>query len=294
MLLGAAWNLLFLPVIGKKGKHMSKWLVFSALALVVIAGFAQWLGYGSFLSIEGLLIVAGGSILNAHLSHPREDVANAFKAIFQMLEKPRITRDHLHRDIMQLIRWSYVVQAEDLQGLEKESARKIHDPILRYGMDLVITGYPADKIRDMMLTVAESEFERHCAPVAVLRNMAATAPAFGMVGTLIGMITLMHSIGADISNIGSGLAIAMLATLYGLLVARLLCLPAADKLLHKEENVYFRNCMMTEGFVLLAEKHKPFYVQDKLNSFLEPSRHIDFDNMVHRVSRRQFASPAAA
>ena len=261
-----------------------------SLVTTIIYGAAS---YHAFLSLEGLLIVIGGSVINAFMSYQQEDVWKAFATIRNMLKKSPATRTGLHHDIMQFIRWSYVMQAEDLLGLDKEIAGKIRDPILRYGMDLVITGYPADKIREMVRTAAEAEFERRCVPVTVLRNMAATTPAFGMIGTLVGMVTILNNVGSDISNIGGGLAIAVCSTLAtGLLAARLVCLPAADKLLQREENKHFRNDMMAEGFALLAEKQKPYYVQDKLNSFLEPSQQIDVDDYVHRSSRRQFSVAA--
>lgn len=242
-----------------------------------------------FFSVEGVIIVVGGTVVNAFLSSHKEDVFEAFRTIRNILEKPEITRSALRRDISQLIRWSYILQADDYLGLEKATTDKIHDPLLRYGMDLVLTAYPADKVREMMHNVVDAEFERRCAPVTVLRNMAAAAPAFGMVGTLIGMIIILNSVGADMANISSGLAVAMLSTLYGLLAARLVCLPAADKLLRKEEDIFFHNSMMSEGFALLAEKQRPFYMQDKLNSFLQPSRHINFDDRVHLSSRYQSA-----
>lgn len=278
---------------------MSKWMSTATIAVIIMAGmmFSGTFVYGttvlhSFLSVEGLLIVVGGSIANALLSYEREDVVKAFDTIRHMLKKPALNRDKLHKDIMQLIMWSYVVQAQDLLGLEKESTNKIRDPLMRYGIDLVITGYSANNIREMMHTVSQAEFERRTVPVTVLRNMAATAPAFGMVGTLIGMVTILHNVGADVSGIGGGLALAMLATLYGILVARLICLPAADKLLLQEERNDFHNHMIAEGLAMLAEKKKPFYMQDRLNSFLEPSQHIDFDNYVHLESRRHVAMAA--
>jgi len=257
----------------------------------IVAGLVAFgvLNYHYFLSIEGLVIVIGGTIVNAFMSSHKQDVLEAFSTISNMLEKPEITRDALRRDISQLIQWSYVLQADDFLGLEKATADKISDPLFRYGMDLVLTAYPSDKIREMMHNVVDAEFERRCAPVTVLRNMAATAPAFGMVGTLIGMIIILNSVGTDMANIGGGLAVAMLSTLYGLLLARLVCLPAADKLLKKEEDIFFHNNMMSEGFALLAEKQRPFYMQDKLNSFLQPSRHINFDDRVHLTSRYQTA-----
>lgn len=256
-------------------------------SLVFGAGF-----YHYFLSIEGLVIVIGGCVANAFLSYRRENVLAAFANIRDLLEKLPSPRIGLHSDIMQFISWSYVVNGRDFIGLEKETAGRITDPLLRYGMDMVVTGYPAKDVREMMNTVAEAEFERRTAPVTVLRNMAATAPAFGMVGTLIGMVMTLHTVSSDFSGIESGLAIAMLATLYGILVARLVCLPAADKLLQKEENIYFRNQMLIEGLILLTEKHNPFYIQDRLNSFLEPARHFDLTRYEHLAFHRQFATAA--
>jgi chemotaxis protein MotA len=150
--------------------------------------------------------------------------------------------------------------------------------LLRYGVDLVVTGYDAPAIRNMMNTAVEADFERSISPVIVLRNMASTAPAFGMVGTLVGMVIMLQNIQGDMSRIGMGLSVALLATLYGIIVARLFCLPAADKLMQKEDVMRFRNYMMTEGLILLAEKQNPRFMQDKLNSYLDPENHFNLDD----------------
>lgn len=262
------------------------------VAAIILFGVASFYGLtSSFVSVEGLLIVIGGSVANAFLSYRRADVLTAFVTIRHLL-KPEVPLHSPHKDIMLLIKWSYIVQARDLVGLEKESTEEIKDPLLRYGMDMVVTGYKPEKIREMMQNVADVEFERRCMPVTVLRNMAATAPSFGMVGTLIGMIILLKDVGSDISTIGSGLAIAMLSTLYGLLAARLVCLPAADKLLQQEEKERFRNYMLAEGLTMLSEKQSAFYIQDRLNSFLQPSRHFALDDYPQLALYRHFAVAA--
>lgn len=256
-----------------------------ATVIGTLFGFALVLGaiaygtdnYYSFLSIEGFLIVIGGSIANAFMSYQASYVLQAFLAMGSMLQKPVATREGLNAEILRLIRWAYLVHNKGLAGLEGEIGKKIKEPFMRYGMELVVTGYQGEVIRSMMNTAVESEYERRTAPMTVLRNMAGTAPAFGMVGTLVGMVIMLQNIQADMSAIGTGLAIALLATLYGILFARLFCLPAADKLQQKEEILRFRNFMMTEGLVLLAEKQTPRYMQDRLNSFLNPSNHFDLD-----------------
>lgn len=257
-------------------------------------GFALVLGaiahgtdnYWSFLSLEGFLIVIGGTIANAFMSYQSIYVIKAFEAIWHMIKKATATREGLNAEIMRLIKWAYLVQAKGLAGLEGEVGVKIKEPLLRYGIDLVITGYKPEAIRTMMNTAVESEFDRAITPVTVLRNMASTAPAFGMVGTLVGMVIMLQNIQADMSQVGNGLAVALLATLYGIIVARLICLPAADKLMQKEEIMRFRNYMMTEGLVLLAERQSPRYMQDKLNSFLDPDIHFNLDEQLKKPAAK--------
>lgn len=258
-----------------------------------VFGFALVLGaivhgtanYWSFLSLHGFLIVIGGTIANAFMSYQAIYVMRAFDAIWHAVKKPEATREGLNAEIMRLIKWAYIVHSKGLAGLEGEAGGKIKEPLLRYGVDLVITGYQPEVIRKMMNTAIEAEFERAVTPVTVLRNMASTAPAFGMVGTLVGMVIMLQNIQADMAQIGNGLAIALLATLYGIIVARLICLPAADKLMQKEEIMRFRNYMMTEGLVLLAEKQSPRFMQDKLNSFLEPSIHFNLDEQLKKPAK---------
>ena len=244
-----------------------------------------------FLSMEGLLIVIGGSIANALLSYPRKEVRKACIAISNLFKAQRDRHNDLYKDVMRIIMWAYVTQTHNFIGLEKEGIKTARDPLERYGLDLVVSGYPADKIREMMRTAARTEFERQSSPVAVLRNMAAMAPAFGVAGTLIVVMTLMYN-GGDLTMIHGGLTVAMLSTLYGILLARLVCLPAADQLQRQLEAERFRKRMLTEGLVLLSEKQKPHYVQDRLNSFLEPAQHLQLDRYVRLAFNNRLATVA--
>ncbi len=270
-------------------ENIKQTLSFATVAGVIF-GFALVIGailnatsnWASFLSLHGFLIVIGGTIANAFMSYQATYVIKAFRAMVNMLKKPRATREGLNAEILRLIKWAYIANSKGLVGLESETGSQIKEKLLRYGMDLVVTGYQPEVLRKMMNTAVEAEFERRITPVAILRNMASTAPAFGMVGTLVGMVVMLQNIQGDMAQIGTGLAVALLATLYGIIVARLICLPAADKLLQKEEIMRFRNYMMTEGLVLLAEKQTPRYMQDKLNSFLDPDIHFNIDEQLKK------------
>lgn len=235
----------------------------------------------SFLEWHAFSIVIGGSIASAYMSYQARYVNIAFKAMWWMFKKPKSTREGLNAEIMRLIKWAYLMQQKGLPALENElkSARR-DDPLINFCLTLVTTNYPPEELKDMMQTAIESEFERKMVPVHVLKSMAGNGPAFGMIGTLVGMIVMLQNFSSDIASIGVGMALALVATLYGIVMARFICLPAASMLQQKEEIERFRNYMMAEGLVLLAQKKGPRYMQDRLNSYLDPSIHFNIDKQV--------------
>ena len=153
--------------------------------------------YLTFLSMEGFFIVIGGSIANAFMSYQAVYVLHAFQAMWHMIHKPKATREGLNTEIMRLIKWAYLVNSKGLIGLEGEIGTRIKEPLLRYGTELVVTGHSPVRVREMMNTIVEAEFERGITPATVLRNMASTAPAFGMVGTLVGMVIMLQGVEAE-------------------------------------------------------------------------------------------------
>jgi chemotaxis protein MotA len=240
-----------------------------------------------YLDWHAFLIVFGGSIAAAFMGYHSKDVMTAFKAIGWMVKKPKSTREGLNTEIMRLVKWSYLVQQKGLPALENEIKNvAVNDPILKYCMELVITNHSPNELRAMMITAVESDFEHKTTAVPVLRNMGASAPSFGMIGTLVGLIAILNQMGSGAKNlpsvIGGGMSLALVATLYGVFFARMVFIPAANKLMQKEETERFRNLMVVEGLIMLAEKKSPRYMQDRLNSFLEPKNHFNIDKQLRK------------
>ena len=234
--------------------------------------------YMAFLSIEGLMIVVGGALAVAFMSFEANYVIEALKAIGQMFRKAQATHENLHHDLVEIISWARTVRDKGLRGLEDEvGAKGIDDPFVKYGLNMVVSNYTADEVRAMMETAAEARYERDTIPARVLMAMASHAPAFGMVGTLVGMVVMLGNFGDDMSGVGEGLAMALLATLYGVVTARMLYMPAAAKLTQKQEGFRFRNYLIAEGMAMLVENKSPRYIQDRLNSYLRPEIHHDMD-----------------
>jgi chemotaxis protein MotA len=191
-----------------------------------------------------------------------------------MFKKANVTHENLYRDLINIIAWARIMKDKGLRGLENQvDDEGINDPFVRYGLDMVVSNYTGEEVRGMMETAAEAFYERDTIPANILLAMASHAPAFGMVGTLIGMVIMLGNFSGDMSGIGHGLAVALLATLYGVVTARMLYLPAATKIMQKQDNLRFRNHLITEGMAMLVANKSPRYIQDKLNSFLKPGLH---------------------
>ena len=186
----------------------------------------------------------------------------------------------LKNEVGRVIRWAYTVQKNGVPALEQEAKKAVRgDKFLRFGVDMVISGYSGEEVRDIMTTTVETTFGRNTVQVDILKNMAGAAPAFGMIGTLVGLIIMLDNMGGDPSALGGGLAVALLTTLYGVMFARILFLPAATKIMQREQIIRFRNHLVAEGLALLADKKSPRYIQDKMNSYLDPAIHFNIDKM---------------
>jgi chemotaxis protein MotA len=260
--------------------------------LLITAAIAHATGNPAiYLDLPALLIVFGGSTAAAFMGYHSRDVFTAFKAIGWMVKKPNSTREGLNTEIMRLIKWSYLVQQRGVLALEGEiKSVATNDPVVKYCMELTVSNHPPADLRAMMETAVESGFEHKTAPVQVLRNMGASAPSFGMIGTLVGLVAILNQLGGGSKDlaavVGSGMSLALVATLYGVFFARMVFIPAANKLMQKEETERFRNLMVVEGLLMLADKKSPRFMQDRLNSYLEPENHFDID----RQLRGQYTS----
>lgn len=226
----------------------------------------------TFFSLSSMLIVAGGTIAAAFISYEARYVTLAFREMTRLVFRPKAGRDDLPAVTARIIDWGRVVKQGGLVALEHQIKDvKKPDPFLLYGVDLLIAGYKPEELRGMLANVVDTTFEREMVPVGVLKMMGNAAPAFGMVGTLIGLIVMLENMGGDASAMGMGLAVALVTTLYGVLLSRLILLPAAAKAQQRNEIARFKNDLLAEGFCLLAEDRSPQFIADRMNGYLDPA-----------------------
>ena len=253
--------------------------------LFAFAVFSSTNNVAVYFSMSSVAMVLGGTIATSFMSYQYRYVVIAFKGLWWMLHKPKSTREGLNEEIGRLIKWAYLVQQKGLPALENEiKSVQSNDPVVRYCLECVASAHKPEELRIMMETAVDSEFERKTVPVDVLKTMGATSPAFGMIGTLVGLVAVLQGMGAEADDlmkmVGDGMALALITTLYGVVFARLMFLPAASTLQQKEEIERFRNLMVIEGLIMLSEKKGPRYMQDRLNSFLDPSIHFNIDTQI--------------
>jgi len=235
--------------------------------------------FAPFFHLTGIMMVIGGTMAATFVAFEPRYVLQSFKAGLSIFFAHKVGRAILNGEVGRMIRWGYMVQKSGLPALEADAKKlKEQDKFLGFGIDLVISGYTGPEVREILANTIETTYHRHLVPAEILRSMASNAPAFGMIATLVGLVIMLDHM-TDPSKIGPGMAVGLMGTLYGVFFARIILMPTASKVQQREEIVRFRKFLVAEGLALLAERRNPRYIQDKMNSFLDPAIHFDIDKM---------------
>jgi len=236
-----------------------------------------------FFDLISFVMVVGGTLLATFIAYEPRYVLLSLKLIWRIMFSSKVGREILKSEVGRVIRWAYTVQKSGLPALEAESGKAVSgDKFLIFGIEMVISGYTGNEVRDILTNTIETTFSRNVVPVNILKSMASASPAFGMIGTLVGLVIMLDNMGTDPTQLGPGLALALITTLYGILAARLIFLPAASKVMQREQIVRFRNYLVAEGLAMLADRKSPRYIQDRMNSYLDPAIHFNIDKMLKR------------
>lgn len=264
-----------------QGGFISWDTTFGILAGFGLFAFAVWSSTDNtliFWSVASLSMVIGGTISATMISYQAAYVMKTVKALFSILMPTTVSAGSLFADVGRLLEWSQDVRQKGPAVLDEQLENADTnglDDFTRYGLTLLSSGYKSDELRLLLVEFTETMYDRAQVQVGVLKTMAQYAPAFGMIGTLVGLVIMLDNLKADVSQLGQGLALALITTLYGVIAANLVFKPAALKTDQKNNVIRFRNTLLSEGFVMLSEKYDPLKMQDRLNSFLDPGIHFD-------------------
>jgi len=242
--------------------------ILSGLSLIVAAIFLKG-NLTNFFNMPGIMIVLGGTIASTLFTFPLRDVVEAFKAAFFVLYEPNIDPNDM---VKTMIKLSNVSRRQGLFTLGKI---KTKNPVLKKGCNLIADGAEENIIRNALRTEIESLKHRHFNIQDVFVKMATFSPAFGMIGTLIGLVQMLNKLN-DPSSIGPSMAIALLTTFYGSILSTLFFLPISGKLKARTMTEVINMEIIFEGAIAILQNNNPLMVFERLSSFIPPKyRTID-------------------
>ena len=239
----------------------------SGIALVVItvvlSGGIE--GIGAFWNLPSVVLVIGGTFATTLINYPLSDILSMFNTVKNSFIVQTGSATRLIED---LVAYSILARKEGILSLEAET-EELEDDFLKYSLQLAVDGTPPELIKDILTTEIAFMEDRHTLGQSILNAMAGFAPAFGMIGTLIGLVQMLTTLD-DPSAIGKGMATALLTTLYGALLANLVFLPIAGKLKVRTSLELLEKEIIIEGILAIQSGDNPYIVEQKLKAFIAP------------------------
>ncbi len=230
------------------------------LSAVVIGGSAI-----IFVNVPGILIVLGGTLATCFIKFTMKDVINSVKVGMKAF---LVKVDAPEQLIQKMVELSRIAKKEGLIALENYMPA---DPFSASAMRYLSDGLDEKLIQNMLDKEIQQTVQRHTIGQKVFKGMGSSAPAFGMIGTLIGLVQMLASM-SDPRSIGPAMAVALLTTLYGALTANFICLPIADKLAYRSLQEQENLTIVREGALGIAQGISPMVLEEALSIHLEPKQ----------------------
>lgn len=220
-------------------------------------------GAASFFDIASVFIVIGGLIASLLINFKMEQIKLTNKVIKEAF---RQNNQRLPELIELFVRLSERARREGLLSLEDE-LDNVDDPFIRKGILLSVDGIEPEVIQDIMNAEITALEERHYRGREIIEKSGEYAPAWGMIGTLVGLVLMLSSL-QDPASLGPNMAVALLTTLYGTVLANLVFIPMANKLENKTEEEIFVKQIIIEGVIGVQSGQNPRILEEKLSAFL--------------------------
>lgn len=238
---------------------------FCIAAGIVIAAGGDIAGIGYFIDPPSIFVVVGTTIGCMFVAHPAAEVM----AIMQYTKKSiSYPLDNPAELINKLVRYAELARKNGILALDGATDPG-DDPFMAKGIQLAVDGIDPDQIRETMETELLYIQQRHLTGRRVFINITKYAPAFGMVGTLIGLVLMLRNL-TDINSIGPNMAVALITTFYGAVIANLITGPLGDKLGIRDEQEKMNKEIIINGVLAIQSGDNPRMVEQKLRIYLPP------------------------
>jgi len=217
----------------------------------------------SFAHLPSAFIVIGGTLAATIVSYPGK-MLKSLKTVYTNAFKKK-TID-LNADIDLVIHIANIARREGLLALE-DAIGEIDNPFLQKGIMLIVDGADTELVKSILQTEISFVQERHGQGQAIISSMAGYAPAFGMIGTLIGLINMLKDL-SNVDALGPGMSTALITTFYGVVLANLVFAPIAKKLKSQSDSENLQKELYMEGLLSIQDGENPRIIKDKLTSFI--------------------------
>lgn len=219
----------------------------------------------NFLHLPSFIVTAGGALFAVLItadsfSDFRMGIAGFRRALFESITDPEEITGVIYE-------MSDLARREGLLSLEEKS-KELSESFLEKGVSLIVDGADSDLIRDIMEAEMSHKYDNDKKQIHFWQDLGAYAPAWGMVGTLIGLINMMKTMGSDSSAIGAGMSLALITTLYGSIIANWICIPIARKLEKKSEAEYIVKEIIVEGVLSIQAGENTRMIKEKIKAII--------------------------
>lgn len=237
-------------------------LVMLVFGIITNAGIG---GFGRYIDPASAIITFGGAFAATLASYSLPDYIAGLKSFTLIFKTTAMNASEMIQKIIEL---SNVARKEGLLSLE-ESAADLDEPFLKKGILLIVDGTDPDLVRAIMETELVNVDSRHKKLISFWDTLGAMGPAWGMIGTLVGLVNMLYNMD-DAGAIGPAMAVALITTLYGSLLANWICTPVANKLKDNNAAEMTLKEVMIEGLLSIQAGENPRVIEEKLKSFLAP------------------------
>lgn len=233
------------------------------VAFILTAQAMEGGNVGQLLQVTAAMIVFGGTAGAVIGSFPVQDLQNAFALVKDVIFPPKVNFDSL---IAEIVGFAQKARKEGVIILEKE-AKHASDLLLTMGLEAVADGADPSLVQGMMENQINQLQEKVEKGAKVFESAGAYSPTLGIIGAVLGLIQVMQNL-SDPSKLGAGIAVAFVATIYGLFVANLILLPTSSRMKANYQKVFLAKEIMLEGILAIQAGESPALIERKLNSFI--------------------------
>ncbi|AOT68274.1 flagellar motor protein [Geosporobacter ferrireducens] len=219
----------------------------------------------SFWNLPSIVIVLGGTVASTLVAFPLRKVTQSFTVVRKAFSSKDLAPGET---ISKIIELANTARREGLLALE-EACENIDDEFLQKGAMLIVDGTDPELVRNILETELAFLEERHGEGKSIFDSMGSASPAFGMIGTLIGLINMLQRL-EDPKSVGPSMAVALITTFYGSLLANLVFIPIATKLKTRSREEILIKEIMVEGLLSIQAGENPRIIEEKLKAFLPP------------------------